>query len=600
MTRRTLTLVGFFAFLAILVPVIAAQPQPKAGNDPAAEIKAAQEERIKLLKDVAEIVKLQYDNATITNYADVYAAERELCNATVDVTDDPEKRIALLTRLLEAADAWVKVQQGHKAGGTVTDIEAFTAKAECLRVTIQLLQERAKIKNHAAQSGGKKGNDYAAHIKAAQEERIKLLDGLVKIVKSQYDKATITDYADVYAADRERCNAKLDVTDDPEKRIALLIKLLEAADDWVKVEQKNERAGTNTSAEIFTTKAEYLRVKIQLLQERAKIKNHAPQSGGKKGNDYAAQIKAAEEERIFSLSVVEAVHVSRYAVHVGEFFPVLAADKDLCKAQLDLYDEPAARVALLEKDLNTADYLVRITDAKVKADIAEEKDLRKAQLEVLRIEVAKVKADIAAEKDLCKAQPSKRLALLEKDLKTADDLVRIADAKVKAEVVPETDNRSAKANYLDVKIQLLRERAKSKAKQGRMEKGNFPALTPKSDGKKTYQEFAATIKSYPYEAPQARKDKIVKNLSKLELDMSKEQVAALIGEPDYSELYYIGEGPRGLWFGSHWMYYLRKQANGVPILDSRVDILFGTDDRAKRIAPLNIDGLKEKGGFPKP
>ena len=54
MTRHTTTILvaGFMAFLAILVPVIAAEPQPKAGNDDAAQLKAAQEERIKLLSDL--------------------------------------------------------------------------------------------------------------------------------------------------------------------------------------------------------------------------------------------------------------------------------------------------------------------------------------------------------------------------------------------------------------------------------------------------------------------------------------------------------------------------------------------------------------------
>jgi hypothetical protein len=60
--------------------------------------------------------------------------------------------------------------------------------------------------------------------------------------------------------------------------------------------------------------------------------------------------------------------------------------------------------------------------------------------------------------------------------------------------------------------------------------------TPKPDGKKKYEEFAAAIKSYPYEAPQVRKDGIVQNYPKLELGMSKDRIAELIGDPDYSRL----------------------------------------------------------------
>ena len=76
-----------------------------------------------------------------------------------------------------------------------------------------------------------------------------------------------------------------------------------------------------------------------------------------------------------------------------------------------------------------------------------------------------------------------------------------------------------------------------------------PTETPKPDGKKTYEEFAATIKTYPYEAPPPRKDRILKNAAKLEIGMTKEQIAELVGEPDYSDIY----GPKELtkkWLGS--------------------------------------------------
>ena len=121
-----------------------------------------------------------------------------------------------------------------------------------------------------------------------------------------------------------------------------------------------------------------------------------------------------------------------------------------------------------------------------------------------------------------------------------------------------------------------------------------PTQTPKPDGKKTYEEFAAAIKSYPYEASQARKDRIVKNFPKLAVGMSKDQIAGLIGDPDYSRLDYAKE-PSDRAVGSSWTYWLRKRDNGVNALDPCLEIFFGTDDRAHWIVPSNIDGLKEKG-----
>jgi hypothetical protein len=123
-----------------------------------------------------------------------------------------------------------------------------------------------------------------------------------------------------------------------------------------------------------------------------------------------------------------------------------------------------------------------------------------------------------------------------------------------------------------------------------------PALTPQPDGKNTYEEFAAAIKSYPYEASQARKDRIVKSFPRLAAGMSKDQIAALIGDPDYSQLDYGPKGPGEKWLGSSWTYWLHKRDDGVNMNDPCLEIFFGTDGRANWIVPTSIDGLKEKGG----
>jgi hypothetical protein len=121
-------------------------------------------------------------------------------------------------------------------------------------------------------------------------------------------------------------------------------------------------------------------------------------------------------------------------------------------------------------------------------------------------------------------------------------------------------------------------------------------LPGRADGRKTVEEFDAAIKSYPYEAPPPRKSRIVENYPKLAVGMSKDQVAGLIGEPDYSELDYGPKGPHEKWLGSHWMYWLRKRDSGVNMLDPCLEIFFGTDGRAHWIVPSNIAGLTEKGG----
>jgi hypothetical protein len=153
MSRRTLTLVSFVGFLAILVPVIAAQP--KAGNDDAAQLKAALEERIKVLTRAEEILQSQYKQGTV-DFATLVAVDKELCKAELDTYDEPAKRISLLEKHLKKADDLQQITEGRYKSGTVSSVDMELAKADYLNVKIQLLRER--MKNNAtrtSQSGGK-------------------------------------------------------------------------------------------------------------------------------------------------------------------------------------------------------------------------------------------------------------------------------------------------------------------------------------------------------------------------------------------------------------------------------------------------------------
>ena len=118
---------------------------------------------------------------------------------------------------------------------------------------------------------------------------------------------------------------------------------------------------------------------------------------------------------------------------------------------------------------------------------------------------------------------------------------------------------------------------------------------PGHDGKRSYEEFRGSVKSFPYAASPERKDRILRGYPKLQIGMTKEEVAALIGEPDYSQLSFGPKGPNMQWKGSSWSYYLYKRGDGANTFDPRVEVFFGTDDRAKWIVPSNIEGLREKG-----
>ena len=60
-----------------------------------------------------------------------------------------------------------------------------------------------------------------------------------------------------------------------------------------------------------------------------------------------------------------------------------------------------------------------------------------------------------------------------------------------------------------------------------------PLIQHASDGQKSYDEFRATINSFPYSTSPERRDLVVNNYPSLRVGMTKQQVAALIGNPDY-------------------------------------------------------------------
>ena len=118
-----------------------------------------------------------------------------------------------------------------------------------------------------------------------------------------------------------------------------------------------------------------------------------------------------------------------------------------------------------------------------------------------------------------------------------------------------------------------------------------------TDGQKSYEEFRATIKSFPYATVAKRRSYILKNYPSLRVGMSKKQVAALIGDPDYSTpIYAYGpKGPQERWRGSIWTYILFMREDAMNENDPKIQIFFGTDGLVRWAVPSGIAGLSEIG-----
>ena len=144
MNRMTFPLLMLVLSLATVL-CWAAEPRPKASGDDAAELKALQNERIKLLTQVVDILASQYKVGTV-DAPQLFSAETDLCNALLDSTDEPEKRIALLTKQLDKANDFVKLMQGRFAAAGCMQVDLNSAKSQYLGIKIKLLRERNKGK----------------------------------------------------------------------------------------------------------------------------------------------------------------------------------------------------------------------------------------------------------------------------------------------------------------------------------------------------------------------------------------------------------------------------------------------------------------------
>lgn len=118
-----------------------------------------------------------------------------------------------------------------------------------------------------------------------------------------------------------------------------------------------------------------------------------------------------------------------------------------------------------------------------------------------------------------------------------------------------------------------------------------------SDGRKTREQFISSVRSFPYRASDERKARLVENYPKLSVGMSKSQIAAALGEPDYSSfvagkalMNYKGRG-------SEWVYclYSNHPFVGTSPNDEHITIFFDLDDRARWIIPEGLRGLEQIG-----
>ena len=141
----------FYALLlmGLLAPGALAQaqakPEAKADPDKPADIKSLLKERHMVLSKAVTLLTDLYQFSRV-GYADVLQAQRDLVRATLDLEEEPEKRIELLQQSEKIAKATLAIAEAMFRTARTNELPVFRAKALVLEIQIEIRREQAKIK----------------------------------------------------------------------------------------------------------------------------------------------------------------------------------------------------------------------------------------------------------------------------------------------------------------------------------------------------------------------------------------------------------------------------------------------------------------------
>lgn len=108
--------------------------------------------------------------------------------------------------------------------------------------------------------------------------------------------------------------------------------------------------------------------------------------------------------------------------------------------------------------------------------------------------------------------------------------------------------------------------------------------------------FIERIEKFPYDAPPSRNEKLLNGFQKLSLQMKKQDVLPLLGEPDSEELSF-NKTKGDLFLGSSWGYYLHRHEARLDneANDKTIFIYFDKDGQLYWALPKNVQGLSMIG-----
>ena len=130
--------------LLVALPVTAQQPREPA-KDIAAEVRDLQANRAAVLQRLLDLSFAGYREGEFP-LDPVLAAQHDLMEASLEMAETPDQRIAVLETLLKITKRTLEAAEKLHKRMEVSACDTLRAKAALMGVEIKLLQERAKAK----------------------------------------------------------------------------------------------------------------------------------------------------------------------------------------------------------------------------------------------------------------------------------------------------------------------------------------------------------------------------------------------------------------------------------------------------------------------
>ncbi len=342
------------SIIATVVLALIAVRVAAGEEDLATQIKALQKERAETLTTLVKDYTQQYKLGAVSG--EVFAgAETALVNAQLEAADKPAAAADILMAALDrevaaqkvAADRAVAAHRDHE-----TDVYLWSSV--CSQTSIRLSRV-LKEKNEAK-------------IKGEREQRIRELTTLVENYKERY-KAGTAPLEALVRAQVALLDARTDAAEKHKKRIALL-------EEGVKSEAELLKAAESMcNASVCSARSLFLDAKVRRLRER----------GAK--DDAAAQIKAAQKERVEALTEVVKIDTELYETGWTELVTLIQAKADLANAQVDAADTSEAKVLVLAKAVKAQTEFVRVTEARAQAGLDANADVDRERSRLLDFKI---------------------------------------------------------------------------------------------------------------------------------------------------------------------------------------------------------------------